>query len=205
MQRSLIVGAALATVLLSGCSACEEVMGFFVEPKPDVENPKTFTGREIGFSYPGNWKATESTLSEGEIVARIVELESAGTAYLAIQVFRPAMPLDATELLDETTREMHMEISRISGGLVDSGDGITTDVTRQLLGAVRSGKRRSVSVTMLGERVPHTIEIYVAELEHLTVAVLSTGADEDLRKLEPGYAMVLDSLRLVPGLAPPSR
>ena len=191
-------------MLLVGCSACEELMGFFVEPQPDVENPKTFTGREIAFSYPGNWKATASTLCEGEITARIVEIESAGNAYLAVQVFSPAMSLDPAELLEETTREMHMEISRVSGGLVNSGDGITTDVTRQLLGAVRPGKKRSLTVEVFGERVPHTIEIYAVELQNLSVVVLSTGADEDLRKLGPGYALVLDSLQLVAQPTPPS-
>ncbi|MBW2278067.1 MAG: hypothetical protein JRF63_11270 [Deltaproteobacteria bacterium] len=196
-REVVLCGLALSATLLAGCSSCEAVSGFFVEPAPELEHPQTYSGAEVAFYYPGNWKATESNLSDVGVTAKIIEVESAGNAYLAVQIFTPALPLDALELLDETTRAMHAEVSRMSGGLVRSGDGITTDVTRQLLGAVRAGKRRQLTLEVLGEQVPHTIEVYAVELAQLSVVVLTTGADEDMSRLGPGYAQVLDSLQLV--------
>jgi len=195
--RALLLALAFSTAGLLGCSSCEEVSGFFVEPAPELETPKTYSGAEVAFQYPGNWTARESNLSEPGITAKIVEVESAGNAYLAVQIFKPALPLEVTDLLDEMTRGMHAEIARLSGGLASSGDGVTQDVTRQLLGTIRPGKRRQISLQVLGEQVPHTIEAYVVELSQMTVCILSSGADDDMSRLGPGYAQVLDSLQVV--------
>jgi hypothetical protein len=200
------IGLLLAAALLAGCSTCSDISGFFVEPEPDLENPNTYGGAEVAFRYPGNWKATESILSELGVTAKIIELESPGNAYLAVQVFNPALPIDVSDMLDETTRMMQQEMARITGGLVTADHGVTVDCSRQLLGALRQGKRRSLSVEVLGERVPHTVEIYVVEISGYTIVVLTTGADEDMSRLGPGYALALDTLQVVaqPAAPPPA-
>ncbi len=52
------------------CEALEEVSGFLgFEPEPDLENPKTYKGDSISFSYPGNW-----TIDKGEVEEITVDL-----------------------------------------------------------------------------------------------------------------------------------
>jgi hypothetical protein len=187
----------LSAALLSGCSSCGDVLGFFVEPTPDIDNPKQYARGGITFSYPGNWNLTQSALAEAGISIDIIEISSQGNAYMAVQVFTPALPLELTEILDETTKVMHEEVSRMTGGLVRSDDGTTRDVSRQVLGAVRPGLERQVTIEVLGERTPHTIEVYGAEFAAISVVVISSAADEDLHKIGPGYALVLDSLAVV--------
>lgn len=81
------------------------------------------------------------------------------------------------------------------GGLVNYGDGSSEDIERELLGQNRPGKRKRFTLSLLGQSLPHTTDMYFAELPERTVVVFVQAPDEDLAKVRPGFEQVLSSLK----------
>ncbi len=194
-----VLSACLLTAAIAGSAGCERVMGFFSEPKAQVDAPQRYDNDAISFAYPGNWKVSEETTQESGVELRTINVESAGNALLMIQSFKPAVEVDLAEHIEVTMAAMQEEVGKQVGGLADSARGGVTDFERTFLGERRTGKRAAITVTALGERVPSTVALLGAVLGDRTVLLFSTIPDEDRAAVEAGFDQVIDSLQVGAG------
>ena len=184
-----------------GSTGCERVMGFFSEPKAQVDAPLRYEKDAISFSYPGNWKVSEESSLEDGVELRTINVESAGNALLMIQSFKPAVEVDLDQHIEITMKAMEEEVGKQVGGLVDSARGVVTPFERPLLGASRPGRRAGITVAVLGERVPSSVALQAAVLADRTVLVFTTIPDEDRASVEPGFDQVIETLAVAGGPA----
>lgn len=190
----------VACVLIGGVG-CERVMGFFSEPKAQVDAPQRYEKDGIAFEYPGNWTVKEETARENGIELRTINVESAGNALLMVQSFQPAVEIDLAQHIELTMGAMQEEVGKQVGGLADSTRGAVTDFEREFLGAKRGGKQAAITITALGEKVPSSVALIGAVLEDRTVLLFTTIPDEDRESVEAGFDQVINSMRLGPAKA----
>lgn len=185
----------LASMLVGG-AGCERVMGFFSEPKAQVDAPLRYEKDEISFLYPGNWTIAEEVAQENGIELRTINVESAGNALLMIQSFKPGVDIDLGAHIELTMGAMQEEVGKQVGGLADSTRGAVTDFEREFLGAKRTGKKAAITITALGEKVPSSVALIGAVLEDRTVLLFTTIPDDDRARVEAGFDQVMTSLKL---------
>ena len=193
--RTIFTPCLLACALVGG-AGCERVSGFFSEPQAQVESPQRYEKDGISFEYPGNWKLTEETIEENGITVNNITVESAGNALLMVQTFEPAVPLELATHFEVVMNGMQEAVDKQVGGLAEGARGAVTDFQRQFLGEQRPGKRGEITVSILGEKVPGVVSMFVAVLEDRTVLLFSTVPDADRAKVEPGFDQVIDSLKV---------
>jgi len=195
LQRALGSAAILFVSLSSGCGPVVDAL--FGEPTADIEHPKTFDQAGLAFSYPGNWtlEVEEETI-EG-IETAMISVESPSTAIVTLMQFRPGVEL-GPGYAEEFMSEIQAEFDSSLGGVMKAKGKGTIDVQRNLLGHEAAGKQRRVDVSVLGEKVPHTQQVLVLDLEDRSLAACSQAASEDLPKAQPGFDLVLDSLKTSP-------
>ncbi|MBK7825366.1 hypothetical protein [Nannocystis sp.] len=186
----------LVACSLIGGAGCERVLGFFSEPKAQVDAPQRYEKDGVSFEYPGNWTVKEETAQENGIELRTINVESAGNALLMVQSFQPAVEIDLAQHIELTMGAMQEEVGKQVGGLADSTRGAVTDFEREFLGAKRSGKQAAITITALGEKVPSSVALIGAVLEDRTVLLFTTIPDEDRESVEAGFDQVISSLRL---------
>ncbi len=196
-MRHLALGSAaiLLVSLVSGCGPVVDAL--FGEPKADIDNPKSFDQAGLAFSYPGNWtlEVEEETI-EG-IETAMISVESPSTAIVTLMQWRPGVDL-GPGYAEEFMNEIQAEFDSTLGGVVQAQGKGTIDIERELLGHEAAGKQRRVDVSVLGEKVPHTQQVLVLDLEDRSLAACSQAANEDLSKAKPGFDLVLDSLKTSP-------
>lgn len=195
LHRALGSAAILFVSLASGCGPVVDAL--FGEPTADVDHPKTFDRAGLAFSYPGNWtlELEEETI-EG-IETAMISVESPNTAIVTLMQWRPGVEL-GPEYAEEFMNEIQAEFDSSLGGVMRAQGKGMVNVERDLLGHEATGKQRRVDVSVLGEKVPHTQQVLVLDLEDRSIAACSQAANEDLPKAQPGFDLVLDSLKTSP-------
>ena len=181
--------------LLAAVSSFVVGCGFFVEPTPDVDNPKQASAGGVEVKYPGNWKTSfESETIEGVEFSSLT-IESSGNAIAVVQVFEPSVPLGAEEVFT-TYMEGVTEASKTEmGGLVDVGTQTATTVfSHDLFGQSVEGRTATYQLSMLGETVPHRIQTLHSTTDERTVVVVAQAPAEDWAKAEPGFELVYGSM-----------
>lgn len=194
-MRSIAFWLFVASALVCG-AGCERVMGFFSEPKAQVDAPLRYEKDEISFLYPGNWTIAEEVKQENGFELRTINVESAGNALLMIQSFTPGVEFDLAAHLELTMGAMQEEVGKQVGGLVDSTRGEVTDFEREFLGAKRTGKQAAITITALGDKVSSSVALIGAVLEDRTVLLFTTIPDDDRARVEAGFDQVMTSLKL---------
>lgn len=192
----LVMSLACASSIMTGCESCDSLLGLIREPTPDVENPGRYTAGPLFFSYPGNWTCEGETRDREGVTVTVAHVESAGSAYLGVQFFSPALTIGGDELFDEISRELPQQIDQISAGIVESELGEVTTFQRRFLGEDRSARRRTVGLNVIGEQVPHTIEGHSATLPNHTISVFAMINDEDAERARSGFDLVIDTLEI---------
>jgi hypothetical protein len=185
-------GRSLLALALLPSLAC----GFLVEPKADITKPQQYALHGLKFDFPGNWKATTDVSQESGIEMVSVSLESSGNALQVVQQFRPAIPLDLRDISATFATEMHAETKQMLGGTLDYSNGSSDDVQHVVLGESRPAKRNRFTLSLLGEKVPHTAEIVAIELPDRSLVIYDQAADEDLAAAQPGFALVESTLAI---------
>jgi len=188
---------ACTLVMLVMGAGCERVMGFFSEPRAQVEEPQRYEKDGISFSYPGNWKVSEESSNEG-IELRTINVESAGNALLMIQSFKPAVDVDLANHIEITMNAMQEEVGKQVAGMASGTRGGVSDFERTFLGEQRTGKRAAITVAVVGQKVPSSVALLGAKLEDRTVLLFTTIPDEDRSNVEPGFDQVIDSFKVGP-------
>lgn len=186
--RSLLRVAPLAVAI--ACSAC----GLLFEPKPDVAAPTHYDEHGLAFDFPGNWNAKTETDSTEGIATTIVTVESTGSGIAMVQQFKPPVPIDPDETLNVLTTEMRKSAGEQLGGVLDYTQGGSTPGQRTMLGAERQTRRAHFEIALLGNNLPHTVELVTAELEDRTIVVMLQAADEDLPTVTPAFEQIVTSL-----------
>jgi hypothetical protein len=178
--------AALLVVALLAAAGCER--------RPDLARPKTFDEGGLSFAYPGNWKLKAETSTEGAVSIRSITIDSPGAAVVMIEEFKPAIEVQARKFVDELLQQMDKLAGGKSRGLVRVEGLATRPVQQRILGATRAGQRYGFRMTVLGEKVPHTIDAYSVMLDDRTLVLITQAPDEDVRKVEAGFAQILGSV-----------
>ena len=94
----------------------------------------------------------------------------------------------------DLTKEMRAETEGQIGGLVDYAQGDTKPIERMIHGSMRSGLESRFTLSLLGESVPHTAQLFPVELDDRVVLVFLQVADEDRAAHGAGFDMIVDSL-----------
>lgn len=182
MRRAAILAAA-AFLAASGC-----------ERRPDLAHPKTFDEGGLSFVYPGNWKVTTETTAQPAVTIRSITVSTPGAGVVMIEEFKPALQVEPKQFLDELLQNMNKLAAGKTRGLVTVKSLAPRPVQRHLLGAPRAGLRYRFDMAALGERVPHTVDGYSVALADRSLVFVVQAPDEDLRKVEAGFAQLLDSV-----------
>ncbi len=188
LLRLALVASLLATPL--GC-------GMFGEPTPDLDDKQRYAEHGLSFEYPGNWKTEveQEQLPGGVSLTSITVSGKRGNAMTIVQQFQPAVPVDYDDLVGEFVVGVREAMPGfVEARQLDSGDWPT--IHRQLFGAEREGRKVRYAIELLGESVPHTVDIYFAELEDRLVVVYAQIPDEDRDKAMPGFNLIMDSIAL---------
>ena len=183
----------LAPLALATSTGCD----LFGEPKPDVANKQTFSGEGLHFDYPGNWESQveRETVEGGVTLTSIFVQAKRGNAMAIVQQFSPAVPVDYDMLVAEFVKGVQEGMPGFASAKQLDG-GQWPAINRTLVGADRPGRQVHYAAEVLGESVPHTVEIFFVELEDRTVVVYTQVPDEDRGKAVPGFDLLLDSLAM---------
>ena len=167
----------------------------FIEPAPNVDQPKTYSDHGVTYDYPGNWKVSEESMNEGGTEITTITVESPGSTIAIVQVFDSPIDIEMDMLVDEFQKGMSSALSAQFGGIVtvEQRDRVPTE--RNILGGSREGRKARFDVAILGEKVPHTVDLYGMKLTERTIALYLQAPDEDVEKVKPGFDLVLDTLR----------
>lgn len=187
LRKLVLIGSLLFTPL--GC-------GFFGEPKPDVTDAQRHTGAGLRFDYPGNWETEVEQEQLDDLTMTMITVTSKhGNAVAIVQQFQPLAEVDPDQIvLDffEGVREAMPGVADISR--LDGGNAPT--IRRQLFGVEREGRKLRYAIKVLGESVPHTVDMFFAQLDDRLIIVYSQIPDDDRDKVMPGFDLIMDSLAL---------
>ncbi len=157
-------------------------------------SPSHHAANGLEFDYPGNWKLKSEMQNEAGVELYTAEIESSGNAIAMVQQFKPWVPLVVDELMVDIAAGMREGAKQELGGVVDYVEGDVVDVERTLLGETRTGKEKRFTLSLLGEKVAHTMQIYPVELEDRSLILYMQIPDEDRGKAQPGFDQIYDTL-----------
>jgi hypothetical protein len=180
----------LGLVVLAGTLGCH-LLG---EPTPNVGSPNHHAANGLDFDYPGNWTLKSEMQNEEGIALYTAEIESSGNAIAMVQQFEPSVPLEVDQLMVDLTTGMREGAQQEFGGVIDYADGRIVDVERTLLGQTRTGKEKQFTLSALGEKLAHTMQVYPVELEDRSLILYMQVPDEDRAKAQPGFDQIYDSI-----------
>jgi len=171
------------------------------EAKPDISRPLSYDDEGVTFKYPGNWKVTDDSRQtvEGLEFATIV-VESPGSALATISVFYGGSDLDITaESFSKDAEEARVsELNDMLGAAKPLASMSKTKVSREPSRAKASTEEQIVhtfSISVLGESVAHRGEFHRVVGEKSLAVTYFQVPDEDRAKVDPGFALIYDTLR----------
>ncbi len=158
------------------------------------EKPQHYSQYGIEFTHPGDWDA-ETTVEDVDGL-RYVEIGVDGpdAAFVMIQQITPGIEVDRDELMTMLGDELRKENEAQLGGLMDFQQGARETITRTILGSECTGLQSEFSLVLLGQRVPHTTQMFPCELADRTVVIYLQVADEDRADHVGSFDTILDSL-----------
>jgi len=189
----LLLSTALLSPLVLGSTGC----GILGEPKADVVNRLEFDRDGLSFDYPGNWETQveRETVEGGVTLTSVFVQAKRGNAMVIVQQFSPAVPVDYDMLVSEFVKGVQEGMPGFASAKQLDG-GQWPELTRKLVDSERPGRQVHYAAEVLGESVPHTVEIFFVEAEDRTVVVYTQVPDEDRSKAEAGFNLVMDTLAL---------
>lgn len=169
--------------------------GFFIEPKPDLDNKKTAQLGNFSVEYPGNWKTELETDDAEGVKFSSLTVESDGSAIAVVQVFEPAIDFSADQVFDTYVEGM-IEASKTEfGGVLDVSVHSEEEFSRAVLGSTWAGRRGTFDVKLLGEKVPNRIQTVQHSNDERTVIIVVQAPTEDWKTASPGFDAIYDGLK----------
>ena len=190
-RRTLAATAALAISLaLSG----------LVGPAMAQSAPKAtaYSKDGVSFQHPANWKVTEDSVAQDETRLRSIELEGPDDAVvtLSISPFLKGHKIEAFAATIARGREESAKSADAISRQLRFGPVATTPIQRTVAGREnQEGVSQRFVISLLGEKLPHEARFFKAELGGTTAIIMTQVAEEYAKATEPGFALVLGSLR----------
>ncbi|MBV1857752.1 MAG: hypothetical protein KUG77_05010, partial [Nannocystaceae bacterium] len=169
--------------------------GFFMEPKPDLENKKVAEVRNFSVEYPGNWKTELETDEANGVTFASLTVESDGNAIAIVQVYEPGLDLDPEEVYKTYTEGMVEVAKEEFGGVLDVAFHGEKDFSRDVLGVAWVGRTGIVDVKLMGEKVPNRIQTVQQVTEARTVIIVVQAPEDDWKTASPGFDAIFDGLK----------
>lgn len=158
------------------------------------DEAKAYAEHGLSFSHRASWDLETERDDTSGVELVIITVDGPDSALAMIEQFRPKIAIDAAELMATLTQEMRVEAEGQIGGLVGYEQRGTKSITRKILGAERNGLESQFSISLLGEQVPHTAQLFPIELDDRTIIVFLQVADEDRAAHAAGFDTIVDSL-----------
>lgn len=173
--------------------------GFFMEPKPDLENKKTTTVGNLSVEYAGNWKTELETDQIEGVKFSSLTVESAGNAIALVQIFEPGIEMGPEEIFNTYVEGMVEASETEFGGVLDLSAHSEKEFSRAVLGSTWAGRTGTVDVKLLGEKVPNRIQTVQHTNDERTVIIVVQAPVEDWKTASPGFDAIYDGLKETEG------
>lgn len=162
------------------------------QPAPSVVYAKD----GVRFEHPPGWKVTEDAVAQDETRLRSIDLEGPNEAVVTL-MFSPFLRDQDIAQFAAATAGHRAEAAKAQRAKM--GPVAATAITRNVAGQERPGVSQRFVVSMLGQRLPHEARFFKASLGETTVIAMTQVAEEYAKASEPGFAMVLSTLRYQAG------
>ena len=167
----------LSLILLLALSACER--------KPDLASLKQYQEHDINFNYPGNWEITEDGYN-GSVHYLIIT--STGDAVVMIHTFDTAVAPELKPFTESLSTGISKEMP--------FGEMKTESMTFMKETGKATWIKEKLSVTLLGQTLPHIREYRKAENSKRTAFLTSQTTTEDQTTVKPGFELIIQSFEL---------
>ncbi len=155
--------------------------GLGPEPAPVVHRDD---GR-LAFDHPGAWTVEASG---GEATATWV-LEGPDDALLMLFVWTPGLGAEPAHMSGFLLEMLSEDLGPIE---LSSGDAV--DGTRTLAGEPARTRATPITLSLLGSKVPGTVELALVDTPQRTLAAMGLVYDDRRAEHAAAHALVLDSL-----------
>lgn len=200
MKKALTLVAIVTAVIGLGVGALvyaigwDKIVGVFTEPRADIEHPKRASADGVSFEYPGNWELEEETDEIEGIVLRQLTVESPGSATAIVQLMRPPIDVDLERYSASFLQGMNEELKSGWTALIAQGKATNQPVRGTLFGEAAEGRKITMALSIAGEKMPFTIEIWAKRSATATIVLITMVPDEDAAKASPGLEQIKKSL-----------
>jgi hypothetical protein len=155
------------------------------EKAADISSPIKYEKENVSFSYPQNWKVTEDVRQQD---LHYIFVESPGDAIFIIQIYSKNGAVSFNEFVEWFSSQSKAEIP--VGKMEES---IFSTVEKGNIATGMKGIKENFSITLVGEKVPHTREYYTVDSDNEIAFLVTQTATEDMRKTESGFDLILSS------------
>ena len=166
----------ILSFFLIGIVGCEKIA--------DISDPLKYEKENLNFLYPRNWKVSEDIQDKNGL--RYLFVESSGSAILATQIYSKA---DASSLREFAEWYSSARNDEIAIGDIEKTSFST--VEKIVSNHKTKGLREEFAITLLGIDIPHTCEYYIVNSGNKVAFLVSQSATEDLKKVKPGFDLIL--------------
>ena len=174
-----------ATVLVFGGAFLLARAGtFFPTPPPDIRTPLEFSGPDMAFSYPGNWRIIDSEPDPD--VEATVEIQSQGGSYVSLQLLEA--DIDTETIVDNWA-------GTVGESIADATPPEPFEAWGALSGAGRRFEGKTKDPVSLG--IACEVRLFVspiAEGHVLMIVEMLPKATKD--QLEPGLELIRKTFRM---------
>lgn len=191
MKRLGVVRIALVVltivVLQASCAVVQKILDPAKKERKAIVT-KSYHKDGLRFSYPDNWKVTEDTILENNV--RHVNVEDGDNTLFIIQIMSSDYEVDLEDHAGNVVKEIRTSLP--VGNVVKVAFGTAS---REFSGKKYDGVRREYSVSVLGQTLPHTIDLFLIRGETANALVMIQAPDDDLKAAEKEVQTIADSLR----------
>jgi hypothetical protein len=190
-SRGLVRSVALIAALIAlqtSCAVVQKIIDPVKKERTDLVI-KHYDKDGLKFSYPDNWRVTEDTIVENNI--RQVYAEDSDSTYLALHIMSSDYEVDMEEHANTLINDVRTKLS--IGKVVEVTSGTSS---RQFSGRTYDSVRRVYGVSLLGEIVSHTLDLFLVKTDKTKTLVNIQAPTKDLPAAEKEIQIIADSLRI---------
>lgn len=167
---------------------CILLLFFSCERAVDITKTRFYEKNNISFTYPKVWKVANDEEKNGY---RNIFVESPGNSIFIIQVLDKSNALTLEEyskLFSTNAIEATPVANRSKGNFTEFEINVNNNVLK--------GIQEDFSVSLLNQNIPHISKYYRLDTDEKVVYLISQTSIEDLKKVEPGFDLIIKSLSL---------
>ncbi|MFN9472369.1 hypothetical protein [Acidovorax sp.] len=168
----------------------------FCQPALAAPNA-TYSKDGVSFEHPAGWKVTEDTVAQDETRLRSIDLEGPDDAVVTFNI-SPYLNGQNIEAFAATIAKSRNDSEKGAGAIAQQlrySAPTTAPLTRNVAGQDNKGVSQRFVISLLGQKLPHEARFFKANLGGTTAIVMTQVAEEYAKATEPGFTLVLKSLR----------